>query len=86
MSQKGDVENSKVPNYNFSTKSVPDYCGFSNSAVSWGPKNHTNGGIPCFLCAGRVRTHQNFTFMAFFFKTQFESPNDLINVCKQLFG
>ena len=36
----------KAPNRNFSTKSVPDQCGFSNSAVSWRPKNHTNRGPP----------------------------------------
>ena len=45
MSKKGDFENPKVPNRDFSTKSVPDYCGFSNSAVYWRPKNLTNRGI-----------------------------------------
>ena len=42
MSKKGDFENPKVPNRDFSTKSVSDLCGFSNSAVCWGPKNCTN--------------------------------------------
>ena len=28
--KKGDFENRKVPNRDFSTKSVPDYCGVSN--------------------------------------------------------
>ena len=46
MSKKGDFENPKVPNRDFSTKSVSDQCGFSNSAVCWGPKNRTNWGIP----------------------------------------
>ena len=41
-----DFENTKVPNRNFTTKSVFDQCGFSNSAVCWGPKNRTNRGIP----------------------------------------
>jgi hypothetical protein len=31
MSKKGDFEIPKVPNHNFSTKSVSNYCGFSNS-------------------------------------------------------
>ena len=44
--QKGDFENPKIQNHNFSTKSVPDYCSFSNSAISLGPKNSTNQGIP----------------------------------------
>jgi hypothetical protein len=46
MSKKGDFENLKVQNRDFSTKSVPDSCGFPNSAVCWGPKNSTNRGIP----------------------------------------
>ena len=48
MSKKGDFENQKVPNRDFSTKSVPDLWGFPISAVCWGPKNRTNRGIPVF--------------------------------------
>ena len=44
--QKVDFENPKVQNRLFSTKTVFNYCGFSNSAVCWGPKNRTNRGIP----------------------------------------
>ena len=46
ISKKVDFENPKVQNCNFSTKSVPDQCGFSNSAIAWGPKNRTNREIP----------------------------------------
>ena len=46
FSQKGDFENPQVQNCCLSTESVPDWCGFSNSAVPWEPKNHTNRGIP----------------------------------------
>ena len=46
MSKNGDFENPKVPNNDFSTKSVFCYCGFSNRVVCYGPKNRTNRGIP----------------------------------------
>ena len=46
LAKKVDFENSKVPNCNFSTKSMFNQCGFSNSAVCWGPKNHTIRRIP----------------------------------------
>ena len=41
-------ENEKVPNGNFSTKSVLDQCSFPSSAVCGRPKNRTNWGIPVF--------------------------------------
>ena len=46
MSKKVDFEITKVPNCNFTTKSVFDQRSFSISAVCWGPRNHTNWGIP----------------------------------------
>ena len=33
--QKGDFENPKVLNCDFSTKSVPNQCGFFNGGVPW---------------------------------------------------
>ena len=44
--KKGDFENPKVQNHDFSTKLVPDQCGFPNSAVCWEPKYGTNRGPP----------------------------------------
>ena len=49
MSKKGDFENPKIQNNDFITKSFPNYCGFSNSVVSWAPKNRTNQGIPVIV-------------------------------------
>ena len=50
MSQKGDFENPKVPNYDFSTKSVPDKFCFSNSAVYWGPRKLLLGRVVVNAC------------------------------------
>ena len=46
MRKKGDFENPKVPDCYFSTKSVPNYCGFSYSVVCWGLITSTNRGYP----------------------------------------
>ena len=46
--KKGDFENPKVQNHDFSTKLVPDQCGFPNSAVCWEPKYGTNRGPPVY--------------------------------------
>ena len=48
MSKKGDFENLKVINHDFSTKSVPEYYGFLNSTVPWGRKNSNIWGPPAF--------------------------------------
>ena len=50
IGKKGDFENPKVQNCNFSTKLVFDQCSFSNSAVAWGPKNSTNQEILVLGC------------------------------------
>ena len=44
--KKGDFENPKVINRDFSTKSVPEKYGFLNSTVPWGRKNSTIWGPP----------------------------------------
>ena len=49
--EKGDFENPRVINCNFSTKSVPDYYGFCNSTVPWGHKNRTIWGVPVYILA-----------------------------------
>ena len=45
------------------TKSVPDKCGFSNSAFCWGPNNPINQGIPELnLKLFLTSEHNNFRF------------------------
>ena len=46
MSKKGDFENPKIQN--FSTKSVPDQCGFCHNTVPLCPKIITIQGTPVF--------------------------------------
>ena len=74
LPKKVDFENSKVPNCNFSTKSVFNQCGFSNSAVCWGPKNRTIRGIPYILYVSYIFLHF-FTFLCQCCAQQWQMPS-----------
>ena len=62
-----DFGYTKAPNCNFNTKSVFNQRGFSNSAVSWGPKNRTNRGFPVLLHILQLLTsYENISHFFFY--------------------
>ena len=46
-SEKVDFEKVFPPFHAFSTKTVPDFCGFQYLRISLSSKNHRISGIPC---------------------------------------
>ena len=46
-SEKVDFEKVFSPFHAFSTKTVPDFCGFQYLRISLSPKNQRISGIPC---------------------------------------
>ena len=56
--KKGDFGNLKVPNPDFSTKSVPTQYDFCNSKIPWSPKIRTIRGPPVFPFGGEC--HASF--------------------------
>ena len=46
-SQKVDFEKVFPPFHGFSTKTVPDFCGFQYLRISLSPKNQRISGTPC---------------------------------------